>query len=112
MLEPMARGVVRIGRAQRVTIMNRRAEEILGVLAASIVDEDLRALPSPLGDMLYDTLRTGRAVDRPDLQLALRGLWLQDSTYPVRGADRAPLRAGPVSGDRTAPKELPAQRRR
>src|SRR5712691_8581897 len=110
-LEHMSSGVITIGRDQRVTIMNRRAEEILGVLAASIVDEDLRALPSPLGDMLYDTLRTGRAVDRAELQLALRGLWLEVSTYPVRGDDLAPLGAVLVFGDLTAQKELAAQRR-
>jgi len=110
-LEHMSSGVITIGRDQRVSIMNRRAEEILGVLAASIVDEDLRALPSPLGDMLYDTLRTGRAVDRAELQLALRGLWLEVSTYPVRGDDLAPLGAVLVFEDLTAQKELAAQRR-
>jgi PAS domain S-box-containing protein len=110
-LEHMSSGVITIGSDQRVGLMNRRAEEILGLPAASVLGEDLRALPSPLGDMLYDTLRSGRAVTRAELQLALRGLWLEVSTYPVRGADLTPLGAVLVFEDRTAQKELAAQRR-
>src|SRR5207253_973780 len=61
-LEHMSSGVITIGRDQRVGTMNRRAAEILGLAAPVVVGEDLRVLPSPLGDMLYDTLRSGRAV--------------------------------------------------
>ncbi|MGH7276570.1 MAG: GAF domain-containing protein, partial [Candidatus Rokuibacteriota bacterium] len=111
-LEHMSSGVITIGRDQRVGLMNRRAEEILGLPASSVLTEDLRVLPSPLGDMLYDTLRGGRAVSRVELQLALRGLWLEVSTYPVHGADdQAPLGAVLVFEDLTAQKELAAQKR-
>ncbi|OLB51055.1 MAG: hypothetical protein AUH99_08280 [Candidatus Rokubacteria bacterium 13_2_20CM_2_70_11] len=110
-LEHMSSGVITIGRDQRVGTMNRRAAEILDLRAQGVVGEDLRVLPSPLGDMLYDTLRSGRAVMRADLQLALRGLWLEVSTYPVRGADALPLGAVLVFEDLTAQKELATQRR-
>jgi len=110
-LAHMSSGVLTIGRDQRVSTMNRRAEEILGLSAGSILNGDLRALPSPLGDMLYDTLRTGRSVAGTELQLALRGLWLEVSTYPVRGDDPAPLGAVLVFEDLTAQKELAAQKR-
>src|SRR2546429_7568764 len=110
-LEHMSSGVITIGRDQRVGTMNRRAAEILDLRAQGVVGEDLRVLPSPLGDMLYDPLRSGRAVMRADLQLALRGLWLEVSTYPVRGADALPLGAVLVFEDLTAQKELTAQRR-
>ena len=110
-LEHMSSGVITIGRDQRVGTMNRRAAEILGLPAQTVVGEDLRVLPSPLGDMLYDTLRSSRTVTRADLQLALRGLWLEVSTYPVRGDDPQPLGAVLVFEDLTAQKELAAQRR-
>src|SRR5207253_721055 len=110
-LEHMSSGVITIGRDQRVGTMNRRAAEILDLRAQGVVGEDLRVLPSPLGDMLYDTLRSGRAVMRADMQLALRGLWLEVSTYPVRGADALPLGAVLVFEDLTAQKELATQRR-
>ena len=110
-LAHMSSGVITIGRDQRIGTINRRAEQILQLSAADVVKEDLRALPSPLGDMLFDTLRTGRAAARHEIQLALRGLWLEVSTYPVRGEDGSPLGAVLVFEDLTAQKELLTQKR-
>src|SRR6266540_6046592 len=50
-LQRMSSGVITIGPEQRVVIMNRRAEEILGMAAKDVLNRDLRALPSPLGDL-------------------------------------------------------------
>lgn len=110
-LAHMSSGVVTIGRDQRIGTVNRRAEEILGLSAASVVNEDLRALPSPLGDMLFETLRSGRALPRAEIQLALRGLWLEVSTYPVGGDELSPLGAVLVFEDLTAQKARAAQKR-
>jgi PAS domain S-box-containing protein len=110
-LAHMSSGVITIGRDQRIGTINRRAEEILQLSAGEVIKQDLRALPSPLGDMLFDTLKTGRAAGRHEIQLALRGLWLEVSTYPVRGEDGAPLGAVLVFEDLTAQKELLTQRR-
>jgi PAS domain S-box-containing protein len=110
-LAHMSSGVITIGRDQRIGTINRRAEEILQLSAAEVIKQDLRALPSPLGDMLFDTLKTGRAAGRHEIQLALRGLWLEVSTYPVRGEDGTPLGAVLVFEDLTAQKELLTQRR-
>lgn len=110
-LAHMSSGVITIGRDERVGTLNRRAEEILGLAATDVVHQDLRALPSPLGDMLFETLAYGRALPRAELQLALRGLWLEVSTYPVQGDEPMPLGAVLVFEDRTAQKELAAQKR-
>jgi PAS domain S-box-containing protein len=110
-LSHMSSGVVTIGRDQTVGTLNRRAEEILDLSAATVVGQDLRVLPSPLGDMLYDTLASGRAAARSEIQLALRRLWLEVSTYAVRDEDGEPLGAVLVFEDLTAQKELAAQRR-
>ena len=110
-LAHMSSGVITIGRDQRIGTINRRAEEILQLSASEVLKQDLRALPSPLGDMLFDTLKTGRAAGRHEIQLALRGLWLEVSTYPVRGEDGAPLGAVLVFEDLTAQKELLTQKR-
>src|SRR5439155_412527 len=61
-------------------------------------------------------LTVGPPVVRPrygrhEIQLALRGLWLEVSTYPVRGEDGAPLGAVLVFEDLTAQKELLTQKR-
>jgi PAS domain S-box-containing protein len=111
-LEHMSNGVITIGRDERVSIMNRRAEEILGLSAAAVVNHDLRALPSPLGDMLYETLAGGRARPRGEIHLARRDLALEVATYPVRGDDEAPLGAVLVFEDLTAVKRLAEARRR
>ena len=110
-LSHMSSGVVTIGYDQKVGTLNRRAEEILELAASSAVGQDLRVLPSPLGDMLYDTLASGRAVPRTEIQLALRRLWLEVSTYAVRDEAGEPLGAVLVFEDLTAQKELASQRR-
>jgi len=108
-LEYMSSGVVTIGADERVSTLNRRGAEILELDPPAVVGQDLRVLPSPLGDMLYETLRTGQARPHAEIRLALRGLWLEVSTYPVRGDDSAG--AVLVFEDRTAQKELAAQKR-
>ena len=110
-LERMSSGVVTIGRDHRLGAFNRRAEEILGVGAAEMLGQDLRGLPSPLGDMLFETLTRGQALPRAEVQLALRRLWLDVSTYPIYGDGPTPMGAVVVFEDVTAQKELAAQKR-
>jgi PAS domain S-box-containing protein len=110
-LSHMSSGVITIGRDQRVGTMNRRAEEILGMSAHAVVNQDLRVLPSPLGDLLFDTLSSGRPMPRTEIQLALRRLWIEVTTYVIRDEESAPLGAVLVFEDLTAQKELAAQKR-
>ncbi|MBI3030042.1 MAG: GAF domain-containing protein [Candidatus Rokubacteria bacterium] len=110
-LAHMSNGVITIDRAERVTLLNRRAEEILGLRAHDILGKDLRALPSPLGDLLYETLVRGKSVHRAEVQLALGKLPLEVSTYPVTADEPAPLGAVIVFEDLSAVKELAAEKR-
>jgi PAS domain S-box-containing protein len=110
-LTHMSSGVITIGRDHRVGTMNRRAEEILGLSAHAVVRQDLRVLPSPLGDLLFDTLSSGRAQPRTEIQLALRRLWIEVSTYVIRDEEGAPLGSVLVFEDLTAQKELATQKR-
>ncbi|MGH7354545.1 MAG: GAF domain-containing protein, partial [Candidatus Rokuibacteriota bacterium] len=110
-LSHMSNGVVSIGRDHRIGIINRRAEEILGLPAQAALGQDLRTLPSPLGDLLFDTLSSGRVMPRTELQLALNRLWLEVSTYVVRGDEPLPLGAVIVFEDLTAQKELQEKKR-
>lgn len=110
-LSHMSSGVITIGRDHRVGTMNRRAEEILGLTAQAAVGHDLRVLPSPLGDLLFDTLSSGRPQPRTELQLALRRLWVEITTYVIRDGEGAPLGAVLVFEDLTERKELASQKR-
>jgi PAS domain S-box-containing protein len=110
-LAHMANGVITIDREERVTLLNRRAEEILGLSAHDILGKDLRALPSPLGDLLYETLASGKSVHRTEVQLALGKLPLEISTYPVTADEPTPLGAVIVFEDLSAVKQLAAEKR-
>ncbi|KRT71613.1 MAG: multi-sensor signal transduction histidine kinase [Candidatus Rokubacteria bacterium CSP1-6] len=110
-LAHMSNGVITIDRAERVTLLNRRAAEILGLRAHDILGKDLRALPSPLGDLLYETLVRGKSVHRAEVQLALGKLPLEVSTYPVTADEPTPLGAVIVFEDLSAVKELAAEKR-
>ena len=110
-LARMANGVITIGPEETVIMMNRRAEEILGAPARDVLNRDLRALPSPLGDLLFETLTRGRSVNRTEVQLALRNLPLEVSTYPVMGEGVEPLGAVLVFEDLTAQRQLAQEKR-
>lgn len=110
-LSHMSSGVITIDRQEKITIMNRRAEEILKLSAEKTVNQDLRVLPSPLGDMLYETLTRGTSVHRTEIELALRKLPLEVSTYPIVGDDPTPIGAVIVFEDLSTVKQLAAERR-
>ncbi|HKZ05793.1 MAG TPA: GAF domain-containing protein [Methylomirabilota bacterium] len=110
-LAHMSNGVITIGPDERVVIMNRRAEEILGMSAQEALNRDLRVLPSPLGDLLFETLTRGRAIHREEVQLALRALPLEVSTYPVTGDGASPLGAVLVFEDLTQQRQAARERR-
>jgi PAS domain S-box-containing protein len=110
-LAHMSNGVITIGPDERVVIINRRAEEILGMAARDALNRDLRVLPSPLGDLLFETLTRGRAIHREEVQLALRGLPLEVSTYPVTGEGATTLGAVLVFEDLTQQRQAARERR-
>jgi signal transduction histidine kinase len=110
-LAGMSNGVITIGPGETLVIMNRRAEEILGMSARDVLNKDLRVLPSPLGDLLFETLTRGRSVTRADVQLALRNLPLEVSTYPVMGDGTEPMGAVLVFEDLTAQRQLAQEKR-
>jgi len=110
-LARMSNGVITIGPDETVVIMNRRAEEILGVSARDVLGKDLRVLPSPLGDLLFETLTRSRSANRADVHLALRNLPLEVSSYPVMGDGTEPLGAVLVFEDLTAQRQLAQEKR-
>ena len=110
-LARMSNGVITIGPDETVVIMNRRAEEILGVSARDVLGKDLRVLPSPLGDLLFETLTRSRSANRAEVHLALRNLPLEVSSYSVMGDGTEPLGAVLVFEDLTAQRQLAQEKR-
>jgi PAS domain S-box-containing protein len=110
-LARMSNGVITIAPDETVVMMNRQAEEILGMSAKDVLNRDLRVLPSPLGDLLFETLSRGRLVNRAEVHLALRNLPLEVSTYPVMGDGTEPMGAVLVFEDLTAQRQLAMEKR-
>lgn len=80
-LQLMNSGVVAIDNKDRIMTFNQRAAEIVGANQEDMIGRDLRSLPSPMGDMLYETLLTGRAYQKEEIELPLGTMPLEISTY-------------------------------
>jgi PAS domain S-box-containing protein len=110
-LARMSSGVITIDPDERVVAINGRAAEILGLSAREVLNRDLRVLPSPLGDMLFEALSKGRSVTRVEVHLAFRNLPLEVSTYPVMGDRTEPMGAVLMFEDLTAQRQLAQEKR-
>ena len=110
-LARMSSGVITIDPDEKIVAINGRAAEILGLSSREVLNRDLRVLPSPLGDMLFEALAKGRSVTRTEVHLAFRNLPLEVSTYPVRGDRTQPMGAVLVFEDLTAQRQLAQERR-
>ncbi|MGH7322624.1 MAG: PAS domain-containing protein [Candidatus Rokuibacteriota bacterium] len=86
-LAQLQSGAITIDTSGRITLINRRAEEILSLSRSEVLGRDLRALPSPIGDLLYDTLRNGRELRLQEITPTRRPTApLEVSTSRILGA--------------------------
>ena len=111
-LTHMSSGVISIGVDEKIRIFNNRAAEILGKSPAAVLHEDLRHIPSPLGDLLYEALRHGMAYRKHEVVLAAGKRPLEVSTYQVFDEQRQVSGSVMVFEDLTAQKQLYEERRR
>src|SRR5262249_29609321 len=87
-------------------LFNGRAEEILAVPRGEVLGHDLRALPSPLGDLLYETMRDGRELRLQEIVLPRRPTFpLEVSTSRILGPGGTPAGAVMIVDD-PAPRHL------
>ena len=76
-------GAITIDAPGRVTRFNRRAEQILELSLGDVLGQDLRVLPSPLGDLLYETMRGGRELRLVEVELPRKQATLEISTSRI-----------------------------
>ncbi len=111
-LRHMSSGVITINPDERVTIYNPRAAEILKIPIDQVLNKDLRALPSPLGDLLFETLKHGKTYQKVEKQLALGKLPLEVSTYQIEDEQGTVCGSVMVFEDVSQRKQLEQEKRR
>jgi len=111
-LTHMSSGVITIGIDEKIHIYNHRAAEILEKPSAEMIDEDLRHLPSPLGDLLYETLVHGVAYQKHEVVLPGRKRLLEVNTYQIFDEHRRVVGSALVFEDLTAQKQIYEERLR
>jgi signal transduction histidine kinase len=103
-------GAITIDAAGRVTRFNRRAEQILELSLGDVIGQDLRGLPSPLGDLLYETMRGGRELRLVEVELTRHQTTLEVSASRILDAAGAPCGAVMLLDDPTPRHKLHRER--
>lgn len=110
-LQHMNSGVIAIDAEERIITFNPRAGEILALTPQHIIGRDLRLLPSPLGDLLYETLITGKARRKEEFEPASIRIPLEINTYQLLNVAGDPLGSVMIFEDLTPRKMLEKEKR-
>ncbi len=108
----MESGIVTIDPEERIRVCNPYTTRILGLSSPGTVGHDLRVLPAPLGDYLYECLVSGRERTREELTVAGGSPLLRVSTRRLLGADATVLGSMMLIEDISAERELAEERRK
>jgi PAS domain-containing protein len=92
-LKDATSGVISVDAEQKITTCNLRAQKMLNLDEyQNLTGKDIRKLPSPLGDLLFETLTQGTMHERKEVYVPAMKRWLGVSTSQVKNAK------GEVSG--------------
>ncbi len=111
-LRYMSSGLITIDTQEHIQVCNHRAAEVFGKTWADVLNADLRSLPSPLGDMLYETLHDGVTYEKEEVVVTADRLPLEVSTYQVLDEHLNLSGSVMVFQDLSSQKELEETRRR
>jgi nitrogen-specific signal transduction histidine kinase len=109
MLGVMPTGTLVLGEDQRIALVNAAAADLLGKSRSTLQGADLRILPSPLGDLAYQTLTTQADLPRREIALLPQGRPIAVSGHALA---TMPPSAMLVLEDLTAHKRLEEERER
>ena len=110
-LSTMRSGLVGLDPEGKISVCNEYAAEVLGINGGDAVGDDLRLLPSPLGDYLYEAL-VGQMVRANEI-MSIRGgrTIIRASISPLPGEQGQTIGSLAVFEDITAEAKLAEQRR-
>lgn len=110
-LANMKSGVITIGKDETVCVFNPKAADILGMMPGDIIGKDLRNLPSPLGDILYETMVDGIFYERHEVLLRPRRIQLGINSYRLEDERGNVAGAGIIFSDISHLKRFEEERR-
>ncbi len=110
-LSSMPSGVITIDRDEKITVFNQRASEILNINPSEILGKDLRNLPSPLGDILYETMVTGNSYKRYEAAILHERIPVGIASYRLLDENHVPIGAGIVFTDLSDSKRLEEEKK-
>ena len=111
-LSNMNSGVITINADEHISIFNQRAAEILKLEPMDMLGSDLRRLPSPLGDILYETMAEGRSYIRHEIAIKPGDIPLGINSYRLLDENRQALGAVIVFTDLSDLKRLEEEKRK
>ncbi len=99
LISSMSSGMIAIDKESRVTIFNHQAADILNLEPDSMTGRDLKSLPSPLGDLLYETMIKGISYKRHEVMAGSPALPLGINSYSLLDEHQKPIGAGIIFSD-------------
>lgn len=111
-ISSMNSGMIAISTNEKITVFNQQAAEILNLNASDMIGSDLRSLPSPLGDILFETMETGNTYRRFEVVIQPSKLSLGINSYRLLDEEQKPVGAGIIFSDLSDSKKLEEQRRK
>ncbi|NQS88427.1 PAS domain-containing protein [Patescibacteria group bacterium] len=86
-LKNASSGVISVDVDQKITTYNPQAQKMLNLKSQNLVGKDIRKLPSPLGDLLFETLTRGTFYEREEVYVPAIKRWMGISTSQMRDAE-------------------------
>ncbi len=111
LLSSMNSGMIAIDSNEKITVFNQKASEILNLDSSETVGSDLRELPSPLGDILYETMVTGKLYNRHETSVSPSRVSLGINSYRLLDDQKNPIGAGIIFSDLSDSKKMEEQKR-
>ncbi len=111
-LANMSSGVITINTEERVSIFNQKASEMLNLEAVDVIGSDLRRLPSPLGDILYETMVEGKVFRRHETLIKPDNIPIGVSSHRILSEDKSAIGAVIVFTDLSDLKKLEEEKRK
>jgi len=110
-LQLMNSGVIAIDNTHLITTFNKRAGDIFSENPEDLIGQDLRSLQSPFGDLLFETLISGRSYHKKEYILPKEKIPLEISTYRMVNEAGNTLGSVMIVDDITVRKQVEYERR-